>query len=171
MNCTACPRVRGTQTRGRRSAELNQPSAAGPPARLPQRKPTCCSWMNSVPKRNFPTFEGVRHPGGPAAKVRVGSNLLKCTYGRWAPVSQSVITTLLPTEHTWSLHTLIFCTGVRWILCTLWFLLAGLALQVDSPSSGSDVLLRWGRAVTSAGAIWPITGGAFSSTSALTEDR
>ena len=39
---------------------------------------------------------------------------------------------------TWSLHTLIFYTSVRWILCILWFLLAGLALQVDSPSSGSS---------------------------------
>ena len=32
---------------------------------------------------------------------------------------------------TWSLHTLIFCTSVRWNLSILWFLLAGLALQVD----------------------------------------
>ena len=55
---------------------------------------------------------------------------------------------------TWSLHTLIFYTSVRWILCILWFLLAGLALQVDSPSSGSsfrtsrlqaDLLLQVGR--------------------------
>ena len=59
------------------------------------------------------------------------------------------------TEHTVPLHTLIFCTSVRWNLCILFFLLAGLALQVDSPSSGSslrtchflqaDLLLQAGR--------------------------
>ena len=65
--------------------------------------------------------------------------------------SQSVITTgtLLPTEHTWALHTLIFCTtSVRWNLSILWFLLAGLALQVDSPSSVSS-LRTSGRSPTS----------------------
>ena len=49
---------------------------------------------------------------------------------------------------TWSLHTLIFCTSVRWVLCILWFLLAGLALQVDSPSSVSS-LRTSGRSPTS----------------------
>ena len=49
---------------------------------------------------------------------------------------------------TWSLHTLIFYTSVRWILCILWFLLAGLALQVDSPSPGSS-LRTPGRSPTS----------------------
>ena len=49
---------------------------------------------------------------------------------------------------TWSLHTLIFCTSVRWNLSILWFLLAGLALQVDSPSSVSS-LRTSGRSPTS----------------------
>ena len=53
------------------------------------------------------------------------------------------------TEHTVPLHTLIFCTSVRrWNLCIFVFLLAGLALQVDSPSSRSS-LRTSGRSPTS----------------------
>ena len=45
------PRARHTQTRGRRLAEVNQPSAAGPPARLPQKRPLAFWILRGVVQR------------------------------------------------------------------------------------------------------------------------
>ena len=53
-------------------------------------------------------------------------------------VSQSVITTLLPTEHMVPTHSDLLHERAMESLASLIFLLAGLALQVDSPSSGSS---------------------------------
>jgi len=49
------------------------------------------------------------------------------------PFSPLSFPPLLPREHLFPSP--LFCSSVRWNLSILWFLLAGLALQVDSPSS------------------------------------
>jgi len=94
--------------------------------------------------RAFVLGLGARHRG----IVELSEGVIRCVtvFACYSSSSSS-----LPHSYqrsTWSLHTLIFCTSVRWNLSILWFLLAGLALQVDSPSSVSS-LRTSGRSPTS----------------------
>ena len=111
-----------------------------------------------VASLNTVALQGSQTPRARKAFLLTSQAFFLLTYLATAPwgvkcgtSSQSVITTLLPTEHIVPTHTLIFCTSVRWNLSILWLLLAGLALQVDSPSlvssfrtSGVDLLLQVG---------------------------
>ena len=72
-------RARHSQTRGRRSAEVNQPSAAGPPARLLQRRPLAFCAASCSASMPWPSRCSWRWPGcGSSRRISCGRPCRAC---------------------------------------------------------------------------------------------